>query len=327
MSAEVETMAYAHATPWHGLGKPVSSKMTPEQMLKEAQIDWTVSKAKLALAEGAHKGKELKDKYALVRDSDGRVLSMVGSMYRPLQNADAMSFFKKFVDAGHMTMETAGSLRNGTYIWGLAKIGADFKLANGDRVEGYLLMASPHVLGKAAIYQFTAIRVVCMNTFTAALGSKLSGKSGAFRIPHSMTFDDDMKKKAEEALGISKQQLTEFEQVATLLSKKKVKSAEVDKYFYKVLRLKEKDLKAIESGEKQVPLLYTRLKHAFETSPGSDMATAKGTVWGLFNAVTYAADHVLGSTPDHRLTNSWLGATAQMKRYALECAIELANAK
>jgi phage/plasmid-like protein (TIGR03299 family) len=325
MSAEIETMAYAHATPWHGLGTRVDGKMTPEQISKAAKIDWTVSKVKLALSEGAHKGKELKNKFALVRDTDGRVLSMVGSVYNPIQNADAMSFFKKFVDAGHMTMETAGSLREGSFVWGLAKIGADFKLGNGDRVEGYLLMASPHVLGKAALYQFTAVRVVCMNTFTAALGSTLQGRAGAFRIPHSMVFDDTMKKKAEEALGISKKQLSEFQQVAELLSKRKVKAAEVDKYFYKVLRTKPQVIKDIEANEANPPRLLEKLKHSFEVSPGAELASAKGTAWGLFNAVTYTADHTLGSTPDNRLTNAWLGSTAQMKRWALECAIELAK--
>ena len=32
MSHEVETMAYAGETPWHGLGVPVSNELNPEQM-------------------------------------------------------------------------------------------------------------------------------------------------------------------------------------------------------------------------------------------------------------------------------------------------------
>ena len=44
MAHEVETMAYAGQVPWHGLGKQVDGDMSPDQMLKAAQIDWTVSK-------------------------------------------------------------------------------------------------------------------------------------------------------------------------------------------------------------------------------------------------------------------------------------------
>ena len=34
MSHEVETMAYAGETPWHGLGTPVSNDLTPAQMMQ-----------------------------------------------------------------------------------------------------------------------------------------------------------------------------------------------------------------------------------------------------------------------------------------------------
>lgn len=41
MAHEMETMAYAGETPWHGLGVKVESNLTTAEMLKAAQIDWT----------------------------------------------------------------------------------------------------------------------------------------------------------------------------------------------------------------------------------------------------------------------------------------------
>ena len=38
MAHEVETMAYAGDTPWHGLGKEVHNDLTPAQMLVEAGL-------------------------------------------------------------------------------------------------------------------------------------------------------------------------------------------------------------------------------------------------------------------------------------------------
>ena len=44
MAHEIETMAYAGETPWHGLGELVSNDLTPAQMLKKANLDWQVEK-------------------------------------------------------------------------------------------------------------------------------------------------------------------------------------------------------------------------------------------------------------------------------------------
>ena len=44
MAHMVETMAYAGQVPWHGLGQKVEHTLTPEEMLKAAGLDWTVSK-------------------------------------------------------------------------------------------------------------------------------------------------------------------------------------------------------------------------------------------------------------------------------------------
>lgn len=44
MSHEVETMAYAGAVPWDGLGVAVSNDLTPRQMMQKAGLDWTVEK-------------------------------------------------------------------------------------------------------------------------------------------------------------------------------------------------------------------------------------------------------------------------------------------
>jgi len=44
MAHLVETMAYAGEVPWHGLGKSVPADLSPAQMLKAAELDWTVSK-------------------------------------------------------------------------------------------------------------------------------------------------------------------------------------------------------------------------------------------------------------------------------------------
>ena len=113
MSHNVETMAWANAKPWHGLGTEVSDNLTPIQMQKAAQLDWTVSKRPaytinepewseqcgLIHAEGHH---------FIVRDSDNQILSQCGNNYIPIQNEDIFDFFVKFTQAGHMKWRQLG---------------------------------------------------------------------------------------------------------------------------------------------------------------------------------------------------------------------------
>ena len=241
MTAAVETMAWTGETPWHGEGFKVDNTLTPEQMVAAAKINWTVSKRKAFFE---HEGQMVpaKDEYALVRDSDGFKLSMVGAGYKPVQNSDAMDFFKRFVDAGHMTMETAGALWNGRYVWGLARVGKDFKLGNKDEVRAYLLLSSPHVHGRSLNIQFTTVRVVCWNTLTMALGSKLDGGKGkGFRVPHSIAWNDKVKEQAQEAFGLAAEQMVQFKEAATVLAKKKAATAEVEEYFCEVMRYDPKE--------------------------------------------------------------------------------------
>ena len=110
MSHEVETMAYANETPWHGLGTPVADNLTPAQMLEAAGLNWQVKKKALVVDELDH---VLSSHYALVRDTDSKILGVCGSDYNPTQNQEVFEFFDKFCKAGDMKMETAGSLHGG----------------------------------------------------------------------------------------------------------------------------------------------------------------------------------------------------------------------
>ena len=86
-------------------------------------------------------------------------------------------------------METAGSLKDGGEIWGLAKIADDFDLAGDDQIKGYLLINQPHIVGRSMTIKLTPIRVVCNNTLTFALQQ---GGTASFRMPHVKEFGDDV---------------------------------------------------------------------------------------------------------------------------------------
>lgn len=325
MGHEVDTMSFTGATPWHGLGFKVGNNLSPAQMLKAAKIDWTVSKRPMYFQKADGESEYIKGEFALVRDSDETFLSAVGSTWKPVQNDASIEFFKKFVVAGHMTMETAGSLQNGKYVWALAKIGADFTLGKEDEVKGYLLMSNPHVHGKSRLYQFTPIRVVCWNTLNFALGAGLKGNAGAFRMSHATEFNDDVKAQAEVALGLAKEQMAEFKVAATLLSKKKAKPEAVEEYFCEVLQFDPKN--AVKNKDESIrePKMLSLFRTALTHAPGQQMPTALGTWWGPINAVTNVVDFQIGRDRGASLRTAWMGQKSSLKRRAFDLAIKAAS--
>lgn len=326
MPEAVGTPIRTFEIPWEGLGHEVSNKLTPAQLLKAAHLNWPVEKRQLT-----YFGKEGKPiiypgKFGLVRGTDDRPLSIVGATYKPVQNEAAMDFFRKFVIAGHMKMEILGQLHGGQYIWMLARIGLDFKLANGDEVRGFLLLCQPHVFGKALVIMFTPIRMVCLNMLTYTLGGR------GFRMPHSMEFTEGVRATAEQALGLAKQQMASFKEAAMLLSKKKAKASEVDAFFCDVLKFdpkvaeKKKARTKSEAQEIIEPRMLPKLRMALDKAPGAGLSSAKGTWWGALNAVSFVVDHELGRDQSASLRTAWLGAKAGLKRRAMTLALERAKA-
>lgn len=310
MAHLVETMAYAGETPWHGLGKRVLPDLTPEQMLKEAGLDWTVEKIPTYVKIN---GQEIvTPDQALVRSSDNSILTVVSGDWNPVQNHEAFEFFNDFVMAGDMEMHTAGSLRDGKNVWALAKVKDSFEILGGDKIESYLLFSNPHEYGRCIDVRFTPIRVVCNNTLTLSLSSK---SDLMIRLNHRRKFDAEMVK---QTLGIAATKLGTYKETAEFLSSKNFKKDSVEKYFMDVFPSLTKKDNSIMSRPAETAL------SVLETQPGADFG--KGSWWQAFNATTFSIDHVLGHSQETRLQSAWYGQNRQRKLIALEKAVEYAEA-
>lgn len=353
MSHKVETMAYVGDLPWHGLGDRVDASIGVPDMLKAAKLDWTVSKRPIMVPQGpttmlqsddeddSDRDEQdepsdvdpkdftlrVNDYYMLVRDKDNRVFGPCGKQYLPVQNEASIGFFEKFAKAGDMTLETAGALDKGKIIWGLAKVNAGFTLPGGDQVNPYLLLTNPHVWGKSLTIMFTPIRVVCMNTLTMALATK----GERFRHPHIREFNDDVQNIACEAVGLAHARAAEFKLGAELMASTGVTDAQAQAFIAQIFSPKAVNAFDIEANEFSVDAgsmsrTASRVEQLIRQQPGAKLASSQGTVWGMFNAVTYYFDHEAGRAADNRLTNAWIGANSATKRKAFELAMEMAEA-
>lgn len=304
-------MAYrkSQGLPWHGLGVPVEDDMTPQEMMVAAGLDWSVEKVDTFIR---YKGDNVATgQQALVRSSDGKILTQVGPGWNPVQNAEAFEFFTDFVSKGDMIMDTAGSLNDGRIVWALADVQDSFSLFGGDEVKGYLLFSNPHQYGKAIDVKFVMERVVCNNTLTVALAE--SGQP-AVRVNHRSVFDAD---RVKELLGLSHRKVETFKEAAEFLGSKQYGQKDLEKYFGNIFGESTKEGKTLSpTAERAVQVV--------ETQPGAEFK--KGSFWQMFNAVTYMADHELGRSTDSRMNSAWFGANAKRKVDALNLAVEMAEA-
>ena len=315
MAHMIETMAYAGETPWHSLGKKVPADLSPEQMLKAADLDWTVNKIP---AFSKIDGKSVNvGVSALVRSTDNKVLDVVSNDWNPVQNHEAFQFFSEYCDAGDMEMNTAGSLRDGQIVWALAKVKESFELFKGDQVDSYLLFTNPHKFGQCIDVRFTPIRVVCNNTLTLALKEH---SERVVKKNHRTVFDPSQVK---EQLGIATEKLAKYKEMASFLGSKRYTQDKLAEYFKEVFPVlvynKEKG-----PQRKELSKSATRALEVINTQPGANYA--EGSWWQAFNAVTYLTDHKIGKTADTRLQSAWFGANKNLKIKALETAIEFAEA-
>ena len=341
MAAAVESMAYAGEVPWHGLGVQVDSNLTPKEMLVEAGLDWSVSKREIFTYDNADPDKSedlimAPNHSLLVRDSDNTIFGPCGPKFIPTQNEDAFTFFKKFTDAGKMTMETAGSLKDGRQIWGLAKVDESFTLPGDDRVLGNLLVSVSHEWGKSNEIRFTPIRVVCNNTLSMALADRTQPH---FKMPHTRAFDADLIKTAEDALGLASNRMKEYKEAAEFLCTKKYNKDTVVSYIADLMQPKlAMQQKLLEQSKTEKTYLAratmldefqrapSKVYEALEQQPGANLKSSSGTWWGAMNAVTFVVDHKWGHDRDAAMHIAWFGARASLKTKAMTTALDYAKA-
>lgn len=311
MSHEVETLAYSGEVPWHGLGVRVDHDITPDEMLVVADLDWNVSLRPMHFQ--ASNGDWVRgDRHALVRDTDERYLTAVGPHWKPTQNRDALAFFNEFTERGGMAMETAGSLKNGKHVFALGRFKREFEVVKGDPILGYLLFHNPHIFGKAVEVMETSVRVVCNNTLTAALGNVGAGKR--YAQSHSLSFDME---EAKTVLGLAEEKMTQYEEAAKFLVKRKASKERTTEYFKQIFPT---------SGEKEISRNAQMAMQVLEYQPGVEIRGVGGTWWNAFNAVTYLSDHHLGRDQDGRMASAWFGSNRGKKQEALALAVEYAKA-
>jgi phage/plasmid-like protein (TIGR03299 family) len=326
--------------------------------MRSVNPDGTVNRSTMLTA-------ELDSYRAIVRADTNQVFQVASDRYHPVQNAEIVDFFREYCEAGHASIETMGGLRNGAVVWALAKLngGSTANLAGVDELRGYMLLATSHDGSLLTIGKPTQTRVVCWNTLSASLGLH-GGKLGKiadkeFRMRHTRKFGPAERENAQKTMGMAIEQVQATNELAAKLSTVKIDGKGRTEFVNRLLgtnagatiettiKVAEVDHSAMGKSILDSIILNTKIASvqaqpstdteefnrvgkaiidAIVSSPGANLSTAKDTLWGAVNGVTYYADHAAKTRSDgNRMFSSWFGPNETLKRDAVTIAASMAG--
>jgi len=270
MAHEVETMFYAGAVPWHGLGTRVEGLLNSSDAIQAAGLDWEVEKRPLFTQDENENHIPVPDKYAVVRKTDNQVLGVVGGRYHPIQNREAFEFFDEVVGEKLAIYEVAGSLKKGRVIWILANLQGRIDVVGNDPIDKYLLLFNSHDGSKALGVMFTPIRVVCNNTLNCALRRT----KHVYYIRHTPNYRDRVRE-AQEALRLADNYYNTLSEYMKAFASKPVTVEITRNYVEKLLPLPKSKREKIVERHKEYRQTLMQL---IETGRGTDIKGVRGTV-------------------------------------------------
>lgn len=323
-------MAYVGEKPWHGLGQELEQGATIEQWLVAAGMDWKVQRSKVryavARAAGADTFAEWPDYHVLMRSDTKAPLGMVSDSFKVVQPRDVLEFFRDLVEVAGFKLETAGTLRGGSKCWALAAIGAEDNVVGKDLVRGRLMMATAFDGTMRTTVKNVAERVVCANTLRIAMGERGAPE---VRVSHRSTFDE---KAVKAQLGIAVDSFARFIIDARKLAARKLDMTEVNALVGGLFDASlSPNAKAPLSQLEQIKAMaavaddkaFKKIIALFNgEGRGSTLPGARGTAWGVVNAVTEYVDHHARARSDsNRIESAWFGRGDDLKAAAMEEAL------
>jgi phage/plasmid-like protein (TIGR03299 family) len=291
MAHEIKRMAYTGPTPWHGLGKVLSDPSDLDRCRVEAGLDWDVKLAPVFLADGS----AVECGNAVVRCDTGEAISLVGPGFVPLSNADAFEWFRPWLTSGEATIETAGELHGGNRVWILAKVaGTEFDVGHDDVVQPYILLAHGHGGPKTLAIRagLTAVRVVCHNTLSMAIGDGDGMKgSSLVKIPHTAGARTSLDN-VRQAIDAVRAHCAAVAELFRALTRIPVTSDATVRAFVDAVYGAPVER---EDGRPNREPRKEEIVRLFHEGVGSDLVSARGTMWGLWQALTEYETHAATS--------------------------------
>jgi phage/plasmid-like protein (TIGR03299 family) len=326
-------MAFVGETPWHHLGQNVSKGAPISVWAKEAGMDWTAMAGAPCTADGV----DFPDYKGIYRSDTKAPLSIVGKDYNIVQPIDMLEFFRDLTEGGGWHIHTAGTMRGGRKLWAMATCEDAKRFVKNpkgkDAMVMNLLLATSMDGSMKTTAMLTTVRVVCANTLRMAM----AGGDGhaQVQLTHRSTFDAAHIK---SILGVdaAHTHFDAFMEQARMLAETPIDLSDARDVLLQVFKpsasIAKPNLSWLTSSLAELETSPAEVQDSRSTGRilelfdgdgmGADFTTAKGTRWGLLNAVTQYVDHEMGRTPDTRLDAAWFGRGRDFKQQTVDILTE-----
>ena len=313
-------------TAWHGQGTVTGKYQTTAELLADKTFQFDLFKSQLHDGLGRlvdawgiyrwnHDDKARRDMQAT------RFLSSVGKDYTIIPFAEGF----KTIDALMQTAnhgahyETAGTIDHGAKLWALADLGLRTHVG-ADEHKNYLLFATSYDGSMSHTYKLVDERVVCRNTFAAAMSEKTTAMMKVKATKNAL----NKLVKTREILESMGQDVKVMEDRLNFLATRKLTK---EAYTEVVDRLfpKAKDDEGKERDTTRRTNILNDILRIYEFNDGDTFKEQRGTSYNLLNAITNYVDHERMSDSTARVESATFGSGDALKTKASEVIYEVSQ--
>jgi phage/plasmid-like protein (TIGR03299 family) len=320
-AGEAQMFSAQGIVPWHGLGKVFEEDgLTSEQALVAAGQDWTVELKGVGQEIGTDEdtGETVYDPingwFSVQRSSDQRSVGMVRGRYNPLNNVDAFAFGDDILGLSGAHWITGGCLKEGSLVWMMAKLPEAVHIGGfeDEAIQPYVMVSNSHDGSKGLEASVVTVRVVCNNTFTAAL----EGAKRTHKIRHTKNMSQRMKE-AKNVIGVVDTYGKNLRKLGDKLIGESFSNGDFDKFLETLVPTAGLDEGiALTKAQNKQELI----KGIYVNKP--DLQNIKGTKWGALQAVIdYNDHHIKGRGKDqaeNRMTRILMPMQKNIGHHALD---------
>jgi phage/plasmid-like protein (TIGR03299 family) len=273
---------------WQVLGKTITQCKTSAEAIQAAGLDFEVMKRPNIHPLPSGNNIISDNSYFTFRTDTEAVLGdKIGRDYEVVQNIDQFAFFDSIVENyGGLHYESAGSLAYGQTTYITAKLPEHIKVGKSDLIEQYLFLTSTHDGTGSMTIAFTPVRIYCSNTLNAAL----KNCTNAIKIRHTASAAEKLKS-AHQLLGLTSQLSVELEAIFNRWARVRITDPEVKRLIQLAMIPNRETYDKLKAGKDEE--LSSHFNNTvsgvfdyYHTGDSQQENTTKGTLFGMYNAVT-----------------------------------------
>jgi phage/plasmid-like protein (TIGR03299 family) len=328
-----EAQLYLAKPEWHGLGSvfpggtsdiaTVLRKSGGSYGVKQAAVRYK-SRSKLLRKTSV---REMPGHFVNYRDDTGDPLGVVGGIYTPIQNREAMSFLQEMAAGGDAIIDSAGPMRGGRKFFVCMRLPEDVAIdvaGVNDIITPYVAVINSHDGSSPLLAVATPWNIVCGNTERFAVRDAYTRWS----VRHTKTALDRIAE-ARRTLGLSSKYFERFAAEEEQLARTAILLDDFDKLIAELWPVKDTpDGKQPHHWTKDIP---RQRRDALHAGFAKDAERVGQTAYAAERAVTDWLDHAAprraigGSMAAARATAVLEGSSDDLKSKAHKRLLTLAS--